>query len=57
MELFGQPNVRKDGSEGKIMVFPNLEEMHTSPDFVRQWVEYTVYDTEITYLLRETLAG
>ena len=38
------------------MTFPDLEEMHTSPEFIEQWVQYTCFDTEITYLLRETLA-
>ena len=30
--------------------------MHTNPKYVKDWVEYSVYDAEMTYYLRETLA-
>ncbi len=30
--------------------------MHTDPKHVRSWVEYSTFDAEITYYLRETLA-
>ena len=46
----------KDGSDGKILMFPELEEMHTDERYVRNWVEYSTFDAEITYFLRETLA-
>lgn len=46
----------KDGTEGKILLFPDIEEMHTDPKFVKEWVDYATFDAEITYYLRETLA-
>jgi DNA polymerase I len=30
--------------------------MHTDPKYVTNWVEYSTFDAEITYFLRETLA-
>jgi DNA polymerase-1 len=37
-------------------MFPDIEEMHTDERHVRPWVEYSTFDAEITYFLRETLA-
>lgn len=46
-------------------MFPDIEEMHTSNNinsittidskYIRDWVEYSAFDAEITYFLRETL--
>ena len=30
--------------------------MHTNPRYIEKWVEYSCFDAEITYFLRETLA-
>lgn len=30
--------------------------MHTDPKYVKDWVEYSVFDAEITYYLREALS-
>ena len=53
---FGFYKKLKDGSSGKILAFPDLEEMHTSEQYARTWVEYSAFDAEITYYLRECLA-
>jgi DNA polymerase-1 len=37
-------------------MFPDIEEMHTDPRYVRPWVEYSTFDAEITFFLREALA-
>ena len=37
-------------------MFPDIEEMHTNPKYVAKWVEYSCFDAEITYFLRETLS-
>ena len=37
-------------------MFPDIEEMHTSPQYIGKWVEYSCFDAEITYFLRETLS-
>ena len=55
-ETFGFYKQLKDGSEGKILMFPDIEEMHTDPKHVLSWVSYSTFDAEITYFLRETLA-
>lgn len=55
-ETFGFYKQLKDGTEGKILAFPDIEEMHTDPRHVTSWVEYSTFDAEITYFLRETLA-
>jgi hypothetical protein len=56
-ETFGFYKQLKDGTEGKILAFPNIEEMHTSSKYVLDWVNYSTFDAEITYFLRETLAN
>ena len=55
-ETFGFYKELKDGTQGKILVFPDIEEMHTDPKHVTSWVDYSTFDAEITYFLRETLA-
>lgn len=55
-ETFGFYRQLKDGTQGKILMFPDIEEMHTDERFVEKWVEYSCFDAEITYFLRETLA-
>jgi DNA polymerase-1 len=52
---FGFYKTLKDGAQGKTLVFPDIEEMHTSAKYVEKWVEYSVFDAEITYFLREAL--
>lgn len=37
-------------------MFPDIEEMHTNPRYIPKWVEYSCFDAEITYFLRETLS-
>jgi len=53
---FGFYKTLKDGTQGKTLVFPDIEEMHTTAKYTEKWVEYSVFDAEITYFLRETLA-
>lgn len=55
-ETFGFYKQLKDGTEGKILMFPDIEEMHTDEKHVTPWVEYSCFDAEITYFLRETLS-
>eukprot|EP00826_Nyctotherus_ovalis_P041971 TRINITY_DN4279_c0_g1_i5.p1 TRINITY_DN4279_c0_g1~~TRINITY_DN4279_c0_g1_i5.p1 ORF type:complete len:234 (-),score=77.68 TRINITY_DN4279_c0_g1_i5:1532-2233(-) len=52
---FSVYKTRKDGSQGKTLIFPDIEEMHTTEKYVPKWVEYSVFDAEITYFLREAL--
>lgn len=55
-ETFGFYKQLKDGTEGKILMFPDIEQMHTDDRYVRPWVDYSCFDAEITYFLRETLS-
>ena len=54
-QLFGYFKKLKNGNVGKVIIFPDIMEMHTNPLFVKDWVEYSCFDAEITYFLRETL--
>lgn len=54
-QLFGYYKMLKNGNIGKVIIFPDIMEMHTNPMFVKDWVEYSCFDAEITYFLRETL--
>ena len=40
-----------------MLVFPDIEEMHTDERYVSKWVEYSCFDAEITFFLRETLSA
>ena len=37
-------------------MMPDLEVMHCAEQFVPDWVEYSCFDAEILYFLRETLS-
>lgn len=54
-QLFGYYRMLKNGNVGKVIIFPEIMEMHTNPQYVKDWVEYACFDAEITYFLRETL--
>lgn len=54
-QLFGYYKLIKTGNVGKVLIFPELIEMHTNPTYVKDWIEYACFDAEITYFLRETL--
>ena len=53
--LFGYKKILKNGEEGKSWVMPDLEELHTSPKFIKEWIKYSVIDAEATYYLRDAL--
>jgi DNA polymerase-1 len=53
--LFSYKKILKNGEEGKSWVMPDLEELHTSPKFIQEWIKYSVIDAEATYYLRDAL--
>jgi len=53
---FGFYKKLANGDTGKILMMPDLELMHISKQFIPDWVEYSCFDAEITYFLRETLS-
>lgn len=44
-ELFARPKLLKSGLPGKQIVMPEIEELHTNPDLVRDWVHYSTLDS------------
>lgn len=54
-EIFGVARLRKDGTAGSLIDVPPVEVLQRDPRFRRQWIIYSAYDAEGTWLLRETL--
>eukprot|EP00559_Dactyliosolen_fragilissimus_P004872 CAMPEP_0184867672 /NCGR_PEP_ID=MMETSP0580-20130426/27461_1 /TAXON_ID=1118495 /ORGANISM="Dactyliosolen fragilissimus" /LENGTH=1087 /DNA_ID=CAMNT_0027368095 /DNA_START=373 /DNA_END=3636 /DNA_ORIENTATION=+ len=54
-ELFGISRLRKDGSVGSLVDIPNVEVLQRDPRFRENWITYSAYDAEGTWLLHETL--
>lgn len=54
-EIFGVKRQRKDGTEGLIADVPPVEVMQRDPQHRIQWIIYSTYDAEGTWLLREKL--
>jgi DNA polymerase-1 len=51
--LFSYRKILRTGEEGKSMVMPDWEELHTSPKYIIDWIKYSVIDAETTYYLRD----
>ena len=56
-ERFGKPRIRKDGTEGKELLVPSVEELQRSEETRSQWIDYSVMDAELTWQLHEFLAN
>jgi DNA polymerase-1 len=54
-ELFGKPRILKNGNPGKEIVVPSTVELQTNPDTIYRWVQYSTFDAEATWYLRDTL--
>ena len=54
-KLFGKRNRKKDGTEGKLTVLPEMTELQTGEATRDQWIQYSCRDTESTWFLRESL--
>jgi DNA polymerase-1 len=46
--LFGKPNIKKDGAEGKLRVLPPIEELQTAPDTRDSFIQYAAYDATVS---------
>ena len=55
--LFGRPKLRQDGTPGKAIFLPPLEEVQTSSDqhTVAKWVHYSTLDAQSTWELFQNL--
>jgi len=54
-EIFGIPRLRKDGTEGKIIDMPPIEVMQRDPKHRADFIEYSAFDAEGTWRIREKL--
>lgn len=54
-KIFGRKNIKKDGTEGKLILLPSVEELQSSPDTRWDWVNYSAYDAKATWDLHEAL--
>jgi len=54
-EIFGVARLRKDGSEGSLVDVPPVEVLQRDPRFRMQWIVYSAFDAEGTWMLREEL--
>lgn len=54
-ERFGGPKIKKDGTPGKIIEVPPFSRLQREPQFVTDWIEYSVLDAECTWYLRDAL--
>ena len=52
--LFSKKKILKNGLEGKTMIMPEIEDLHTQEEYFSDWVKYSVLDTECTFYLRDT---
>ena len=54
-ELFGVPVLKKDGTPGKKVELPPVDELQTNPLTRDEWIAYSIYDSQGTWLLHEQL--
>ena len=54
-ELFGVKRTRKDGTDGLLVDIPPMEVLQRDPHFRAEWIKYSCYDAEGTWLLRLNL--
>ncbi|MDP2439263.1 MAG: DNA polymerase [archaeon] len=53
---FSVNKTKKNGEPGKLRYLPPLEELQRSPATVRDWIDYSAFDAEGTWLLHRKLA-
>ncbi|BFI30949.1 DNA polymerase I [Marchantia polymorpha subsp. ruderalis] len=53
--LFGKPNIKKNGEEGKLRVVPPVEELQTQAEWRDKWIHYSAFDTVCTWCLWNSL--
>eukprot|EP00753_Platysulcus_tardus_P016428 PLAT5692.2.p1 GENE.PLAT5692.2~~PLAT5692.2.p1 ORF type:complete len:796 (-),score=413.96 PLAT5692.2:54-2441(-) len=54
-DRFGRPRILKDGSEGKTIDVPDPVDLQRSAADVADWIDYSTYDAEGTWRLRDEL--
>ena len=54
-KIFGKPKLKKDGTPGKTIILPPIEEIQVDPEVRQTWIEYSALDAQATWFLRESL--
>ena len=54
-KIFGKPKLKKDGTPGKTMTLPPVEEIQEDEEQRQTWIEYSALDAQATWFLRESL--
>ena len=54
-KIFGKAKLKKDGTPGKTMILPPVEEIQEDPESRDKWIEYSALDAQATWFLRESL--
>ena len=54
-KIFGRRNIKKDGTEGKLIILPPVEELQASPDTRWKWIYYSAFDAKATWDLYTVL--
>jgi len=54
-KIFGRKNIKKDGTEGKLILLPPVEELQRGAETRWDWVNYSAYDAKATWDLHEAL--
>ena len=54
-EIFGVPVLKQDGTPGKKIELPPVEELQVNPLTRDDWIGYSVYDAQGTWLLHDEL--
>jgi len=54
-ELFGKPNIKKDNTEGKLIVVPSVDTLQQSEETRARWIKYCALDAVATWQVHESL--
>ena len=54
-ERFGEAVIKKDGTPGKAIVIPPIDQLQRDPKTRSEWIDYSTLDAEATWSIREIL--
>ena len=54
-DIFGRPKLRNDGTPGKTIELPPIKDIQEDPMLRPDWIQYSVYDAQGTWLLHQEL--
>ena len=54
-KIFGKPKIKKDGTPGKTIELPPIDQIQNDPEQRETWIEYSALDAQATWFLRESL--